>query len=116
MRNQVLRKVLNTLKDEYERKQNESTRVSRIKNETDNVRFRGKLAGQRGNPESFRGGDRRNGDEVDTQYSPHTAPMSEEEQIRIYLRQKHLKNKEDIRKKYRAYRSAARMHYNEERT
>lgn len=54
--------------------------------------------------------------EVDTQYSLHTAPMSEEEQIRIYLRQKHLKNKEDIRKKYRAYRSAARMHYKEERT
>ncbi|MBO7313547.1 MAG: hypothetical protein J6U48_04905 [Alistipes sp.] len=54
-------------------------------------------------------------EEVNSRYALLSAPITEEEQIRIYLRQKHLKNKEDIRKKYRAYRSAARLHYNEER-
>ena len=54
-------------------------------------------------------------EEVNSRYALLSAPITEEEQIRIYLRQKHLKNKEDIRKKYRAYRSAARMHYEEER-
>jgi hypothetical protein len=56
LRNQIIRKVLTILKDGYERKQGESTRDSRIENKSDDVRFRCKLAGQRGYYASFRGG------------------------------------------------------------
>ena len=78
LRNQVIRKVLNTLKDGYERKQGESTGGSRVENKSDDVRFRSKLADQREYYTSLRGGDKRNRAEVDARYSIQTPEGAEE--------------------------------------
>ena len=110
LRNQVIRKVLNTLKDGYERKQGKSTGGSRVENKSDDVRFRSKLAGQREYYTSLRGGDKRNRAEVDARYSIQTPegviadPRATEETIRTYMKRGHQVAKANIRKRYKVYR------------
>ena len=75
LRNQVIRKVIRTLKDGYERSQNESRGASGIENNSSNVRFRGKLADQRGDFAGPRRRYDRNGREVVSRLSVRDADM-----------------------------------------